>query len=376
MAYRLRYWLGAAIAGSALVALTYLPAEREIPEWWWFYPRRHEQRLEVVLRQYQARLHRLELRDSLVNSAREDLVDREPVVLVQEGLPGFLVDTLRALAEKPFAAVTNRAGEYRTVLSVSLYDGPADSRWYFSRLNFFMPVATDGKTCLVAIVLQQTASEADWLRTISAAAKNYAILGPCAYYAAFGRPGSHIEDWLESADFYPAMRPVWAVGAEPLRLLSREERRYVYRGDQGSLVACAAGNRYACRSLALTPTRLEVYYRLYPVYRREQGIVGAGARRQYSAPTGPNVGRQLSDLLVDMGDERFARFWTSAARVETAFAESFGVELEDWMMGWARIQWGEVERPVTEPASAMLGLLLVAVFVGGTTFLVRGRQVN
>lgn len=66
----------------------------------------------------------------------------------------------------------------------------------------------------------------------------------------------------------------------------------------------------------------------------------------------------------------------SDADVEAAFAQAFGVELADWMVSWARVQVERVERPLPEPSSALLGLLVAAVFVGGATFLVRGRQVS
>jgi hypothetical protein len=106
-------------------------------------------------------------------------------------------------------------------------------------------------------------------------------------------------------------------------------RRSPGRDREGDLVVCAAGNRYWCSAGALTLERLEGFLRLYPTYRREPGVLGAAARWGYFSVMGPNVERLLSDLLVDMGEERFARFWTSEATLETAFADAFGVELED-----------------------------------------------
>ena len=137
------------------------------------------------------------------------------------------------------------------------------------------------------------------------------------------------------------------------------------------LYGCAAGNREACRSGLLAPS----WYWLYPLSQREPRIVAARNYRYY-ARLGPNSGRLLSDLLIDMDAERFARFWSSESSFETAFAEAFDVALEDWVMEWARIQMGALERPAPRPSSAALGLLLVGVCVGGATFLLRGRQVS
>jgi hypothetical protein len=378
VAFGLRRWLIAALASCALVGVAFLP-----PDWEWsssvrfFYYRGHEGYLEDVLRVHRSRLQQLELRDSLLALAGEGFSEGEPILLVQEGMPRVVVDALRARAEMPFNVVRDSAPEIRTVLAITAHELPIpwSGPGTFSRLNFFFPVATDGKTCLVALALESDAPEANRLRSIEAAANNYAILGPCAYYAAFGRPGSHIEEWLELANFYPALLPAWAVDVEPLGLLSPEQLRRVSRG-RGELYACAAGNRHACRSGISDPMRRGFYFQLYPVYRRERGILGAGSSWLYSTRMGPNLGRLLSDLMLDMGEERFARFWSSEASLEAAFAESFDVELEDWVMSWARVQVGRVERPGPEPSSALLGLLLAAVFVGGATFVLRIRQVT
>jgi hypothetical protein len=378
VAFGLRRWLIAALACSALVAVVFLPPDWERYELrYYFYYRSREERLANLLWASRSRLGQLELRDSLLASAAEYRRVREPIVLVQDGLPRALADTLRALAEKPFSAVRQGKAEHRTVLAVSAHD--ARVMWSgprtLSGINFYLPVATDGETCLAAIALRPEASEAEWLRNLKSAAKSFALLGPCAYNAAFGKPGSHIREWLESSDYQPAMWPAWTVDAEPLGPLAPEERQWVRR-DRGGLVVCAAGNRYSCSAGALTLERLEGFLRLYPTYRREPGILGAPMSWRYLSVMGPNVERLLSDLLVDMGEERFARFWTSEAPVETAFADAFDVELEDWMMQWARIQVGDVERPVADPSSAVLGLLLAAAFVGGATFLARSRQVS
>jgi hypothetical protein len=368
----LRRWLIAALASSALVAVAFLPPERErAPRLVLYRYEDHEEHLRDILRRFRSRLYQLELRDSLLESATGVPTEEGSLLLVQAWFPQVVEDTVRALAEEPFNALRNGSPEYRAVVALMAHDvlAPWTSPGMFGRLEYYLPTATDGEICLVTLALEREAPVTNWLRSIRSAAEDHAILGPCAYFAAFGSPGSYIEEWLESTDFLTAMYPAWAVDPEPLGPLSPEQQRFVRRYEV-ELYGCAAGNRQACRlGLLLAPARR---YWLYAVSR---WIVGA-RNYQFYARLGPNSGRFLSDLLVDMGEKRFARFWSSEDDLETAFAEAFGVELEDWMMRWARIQVGQVDGPVPALSSALLGLLLAGVFVGGATFLVRGRQVS
>lgn len=373
MAFGLRRWLIAALACSALVVVAFLPPKGDTAPRLLFYNyESHEEHLRDVLRRFRSRLFLLELRDSLLESAARAPTEEGPLLLVQEWFPQLVEDTVRALAEGPFNALRDGSTEHRAVVAVTAHDVMAPWTWagMFGRLDYYLPTSTDGKTCLVTLALEQDAPVASWLRSIRSAAEDHRILGPCAYYAAFGPPGSHIEEWLESTDFLTAMSPAWALDPEPLGALSPDRQRFA-RSYEMELYGCTAGNREACRSGLLAPS----WYWLYPVSQREPGIVAARNYRYY-ARLGPNSGRLLSDLLIDMDAERFARFWSSESSLEAAFAEAFDVALEDWVMDWARIQMGELERPAPRPSSAALGLLLAAVCVGGATFLVRGRQVS
>ncbi|MFQ6045980.1 MAG: hypothetical protein ACE5PT_06430, partial [Gemmatimonadales bacterium] len=95
-------------------------------------------------------------------------------------------------------------------------------------------------------------------------------------------------------------------------------------------------------------------------------VVSAASLSWRSHPLGRQRGTFLSDLIADMGPDRFREFWRSGLPVDSAFSVSMGVPIEEWTMRWARSQIGMPKRgaPINVGAT-LLGLLLSGVFVGG-----------
>jgi hypothetical protein len=84
----------------------------------------------------------------------------------------------------------------------------------------------------------------------------------------------------------------------------------------------------------------------------------------------------LSDLVSLEGRDRFAAFWRSPATIDSAFAGTYGLSLEQWTMSWAR-QGGEVRvGPYVRRSSVLLSLLLVVLVVGAGAMLTTRRQVS
>jgi hypothetical protein len=88
----------------------------------------------------------------------------------------------------------------------------------------------------------------------------------------------------------------------------------------------------------------------------------------------------LSDILADMGRERFQRFWSSDLGVEEAFVSEMSLYLEDWTVLWARRQLSSLpQRYYTRPGglvSAAAALAIVAVCLGGAMAWATRRQVG
>ncbi len=369
MALGMRRWLIAVFAGCGLVTVAFLPPEPVESPPWAYTPESREERLRGHLRALQSQLRQLELRDSVLASVSEPLAETESgaLLVVQDGLPRSVVDTAYALAEGSIDAVGMRASSYRVVFAVTARDVP---RYYGTdRLTYFFPSATDGRTCLAVLSFARGGQGLgiSKVATLSTVERHTLFLGPCAFYAAFSRPGAQIEEWLASTNYRAAMKPAWTVGALPLdRVWPR-----VYGVD---LYACAAGNAAACRSGFFTP-ELPLYLQRWEPSRSVPGIVEV-LRSYYfqSWGFGAHTNRLLSDLLVDMGEERFAVFWSADGELEAAFSAAFGLRLEDWLMRWARSQVGEVDRPALSASVGMVGLLFVVVFAGVATA-VAGRRV-
>jgi hypothetical protein len=142
------------------------------------------------------------------------------------------------------------------------------------------------------------------------------------------------------------------------------------------LVECAAGNTPRCSAGVKSAANSFNVWRLWPYSLAQRpGIVHL--RYYWYHGMGRQFDLYLSDLLDNMGEQRFSRFWTSDSSLEEAFADAFSVSLEDWTMDWARRQVG---RPATGPmasaSSAALALLLAGLAVAGSLLWGRRRKVS
>lgn len=229
----------------------------------------------------------------------------------------------------------------------------------FDGVTHFFPEATDGRTCLAVLMIRQLSGYGRawwWFRPPRRHPED--VVGPCAYYAAFGEPGGQIKRWLESRHYSPAAYPGWAFSQDHGRVvLFDADSEFLYLTSllyfSPGFVVCAAGHREPCRDALLWQAEGPGAEPAPP------GIFEVGVRD----PDDPLAGTDaylLSDVLLDMGRERFARFWASELSVEEAFAAAMGVPLEEWVMRWARSHVDPQAFDRGAPTSSCLLALLVA----------------
>ncbi len=209
-------------------------------------------------------------------------------------------------------------------------------------------------------------------------------LGPCAWHARYGTPGEGISEWLGKGGYRYAEDP-WGPGAgASYRLEAPELRRIGVRtlprlSTDG--VACASGSREGCRGALLAATGFEeVGASTLGIGEDRHPSRSLRAFRMRSSPWGMTFGGAgrtvLSDLEAEFGSERFRRFWTSDQDVMEAFEEAFGLPFEDWLLGWARVRWGDADVGPTVPIQAGLLTFLTAGLLAGGALMVdrRGRR--
>ncbi len=222
--------------------------------------------------------------------------------------------------------------------------------------TYFLPPATDGRTCVVAIqpgwqvtrFLQDSTPPTEslpqsWLQS---------GLGPCAFYAAFGQPGKNIENWLLDRQFDLAFESDWNAPDQGVDSVLME-RASNWRTSFDAM-ACASGDRTRCRAALLTP--VDVTW-------------GRDTRKNFRGVVSPpsfwelNLfsERYLSDLVRTMGADRFGSFWRSPAAVDSAFSSAFGVPLETYTQRSAR---RHMRRFHATPTLQLSTVLLSSAFAG------------
>jgi hypothetical protein len=220
------------------------------------------------------------------------------------------------------------------------------------------------------------------------------LLGPCAYYRAFGMPGRQIDAWLRihgwsfagrgswtrAAPSLAAVRGYWVQGA-PLIDLGASARRLGEQRQEFTTerTACGIGDAGACDTAIATPTfgdRITLMNGNLMV--RPYADLGR-ARESYwyygNRPFGRAQPYFLADVVREEGREKFSRFWTSDDAVPVAFEKATGESLGEWTSRWLLEQYGPLlHRPGVSASTAIVGVVLFGLGLFGAMFVSGRRQ--
>jgi len=309
-----------------------------------------------------------------------------PFVIVDG--PDSAVSFLRPLLVAELDTIWSRLGLGVTkVTVVVVFEAPRITiRGYApvepnSDASYLLPDSADRTTCGVLIPggywiinllrvrrVQRDAQFREWLK---------GSLGPCAFYAAYGNPGKPVRSWLARRNFDLALDPVWDTpgrrrlwGLEQDPAMQRWWWDWVYNQSL-TAVACLARRPDACRAAVL------------------EGGEGGGSRED-SVPRVVTLGqwwwksqrlvaanRYLSDMVREVGHDRFLRFWNSTQPVDTALAAALRMPVGEWTVRWEKRFAPPVPLGAAAPLSAsVFALLLAAAALGSVALAARRRQVR
>ncbi|HZH42147.1 MAG TPA: hypothetical protein VFD85_14125 [Gemmatimonadales bacterium] len=370
-------WLTGLTALAIVVA--YLPpqapAEQDYRGEWQSYPTPESRLAKRLGDDYRSASRRAEIlheRDSLVRVlARRP---RRAGAVVELAQPGEMDRAAREAARLATPPVAELSPEVQTVFALV-----PDSTWGGSS-NVFLPAATDGRTCLVAVVTGPDFRyhHPRWRRAREE-------LGPCAFFAAFGMPGPQISRWLESRAYDLARQPDWVSPPPPAQVFEGASLSTWFQTifshlagapspydgwqygspywESPGLVGCAVGRMEACRRYLFTPLRDQMRYSLPGVVELDR----------YSPDF---TSRVMASLVREQGPERFARFWRSGLQPEQAFDAAFTVPFAAWAPAWARATLGPVDVGVsTRPPVVLSTLVWIGLSIAGCAGLALARRV-
>ncbi len=344
MEMRPRFWLAGATGVCAIIAVTLLPpqppeshrrAQRLTPE------RVAAQSIGYQLTTARRQLAVLEKRDAVLSRLSRERTDpNEPVICAHSAFPAPLLEAMETELRAVWRRNTSSNG-IRLAIDVD-YVTDEQSRagvWYL------LPHATDGSTCLISVTagrrqsvsLDEGVHPADLLELLGWA--NSISRGPCIFYAAFGTPGPDIERWLDSRDFAFARLADWDTGQQP----SDERGTPVgvgallgllrIRGTVGAwdAMACAGGRQERCRAIMLADAGSQLSSSRYNWEPRMPGYVAANS---WGYVFRSATAYFLSDVVREVGVDRFKEFWTSDLPVDRAFASVVGRDIGEWTSDW------------------------------------------
>ena len=326
-------WIAGLIAACLIVAVTLLSGS---------VPRRFGEaeglgrRLDLTEHTYNKRAGALAGRlhlASLVDSAHAVIAkskDASPIrVFRNAGVPAEARTALDSLAVRASRAV--RDSGQMGIDIVFLYDTIATLRGAPVHPNgvvtdYVLPRRADDRCPVIARFGNDPTPQLLVARVFRAAVAAEQLLGPCAYYRAFGVPGREVDVWLRNRGWNFARDGSWSQQG-PARYLDPE--RFGRSFDVGEAwlwemepdgAHCALGESDACeRSLidrlrgdgntfwgGLQPLVLwngNILYQAYPPLGRREWY--------YRRVLGRREPFLLADMVRTLGRARFARFWTS-----------------------------------------------------------------
>jgi len=160
-------------------------------------------------------------------------------------------------------------------------------------------------------------------------------LGPCAFYAAYGTPGTSVRGWLLARGWDLAL--TLDAGARGRRqgnsIIGVADRNSPWFWEAvyslpPTAAACLGGRPDACRAAVLEGASDDRTIPVPDIMRID--------RRWGRVPRLVEGQRFLGDVARAVGRDRFQSFWTSALSVDTALAAALKRPVGEWTAGWQR----------------------------------------
>lgn len=329
------------------------------------------------------RLHVVNLLDSLGG------VTRPPAAGTRVGslrlfrdaaLPAQLADSMLALTQRAARQLPDSSGTGTDVVFVydtlSRLHGAAIGRSW-TQVDYLLPRSV-GERCVAVVHVGVEATAKRPLASLPTDAAAQRLLGPCAYYQAFGLPGRQVDAWLRLRGWSFAGDGSWdrASDGSLLDAITGPGELRILRAMFGETTLpflydmrldgtqCAAGDALACDQTLFTrqayrmPTVLngDILFGTYPA-------LTSGLDWYPRRSLGRFEGSLLASMVHTLGRERFARFWRSDEPVPAAFKHAAGQPIEQWATSWARTTYGVVPQRgagVGLP-SAIVSLVVIAL---------------
>lgn len=194
--------------------------------------------------------------------------------------------------------------------------------------------------------------------------RSASVLGPCAFVAAYGAPGAGVAQWLRTGGYqFAGLR---GAAAEHAALREASGQIWLYTQADLWMRGCRGGRAELCTRVALQPLASD---------GKTEGAASFDLRRFADIDRGDRI--MLHQLEQRYGTEQFARFWTSDADVQAAFASAFDMDMGDWMQEWSRSRYGATPLGARVDAlSLLLSALTIAGFAGIAGVVTRRRRVS
>jgi hypothetical protein len=279
------------------------------------------------------------------------------------------------------AAVIGNVAKVPTVTVVVLDTGrfidgiPRQGFGGLFNVDFVLPDAA-GKSCLTLVRVDARPINMNLPTSLSSEYASDRLFGPCAFYQAFGAPGPGIALWLASRGWGLGQVGDWSKPVSRwtrqnfsgLALLGVPVTTLALRDETSPNGArCAAGETSACTMAVLNQganVAPPLWGSVVPVRIRAQ-LYNSPEFLGTPRALGPHEITFLSDLVHDIGPEKFARFWQSSLPPVDAFREATGRDLGEWTREWADKAYGVEHGRGPSTNIASIGFAIATLVLGG-----------
>ena len=375
MALTMTRWLAVAGGTCALIATASIssdPARSAATESSLEQVRLNDLRGRVALAA--ERWHALARRDSLIaRLPARNVSSTAPLLAIDPRLSG----PHRSLIERAVRRQWNSLGidSARIPVAIAVVIDTAPSADGLGRgrgqiaYDYQLPVragAGAGERCVVIATIQSAQSAradehrelAEQLATQRAGSS---LLGPCAFLARFGLPGTEIDAWLRSRSWDLAAHPHW--WTIPIADSVPVGERWKAANDDGASI----GGLFwlSPDALGCTAGKVDRCDDALPAAVAGDSLPFGGliiTNRARDPHWGTFSGRYISDLVTALGPDEFERFWRSDRAPDAALRAVAAIGLDTWTSQWARGLLGEQRvGPRLSLAELIIGLTVAGV---------------